>query len=64
MSFHNNEVARLRQAGGRVLERYRVLCERADVSAHDSPDAQAKAAFEQDWVTDPRALIAAVEAAS
>jgi hypothetical protein len=51
-----NEIAKLQAAGGLVLERWNELTARADASAHESPDAMAKAEFERLWQSNPNAL--------
>jgi hypothetical protein len=51
----------LEATGGKLLERYRVLTAQADASAHDSPAALAKAAFEKAWETGPQGLIASMK---
>jgi hypothetical protein len=60
--MHLTDLYRLEATGGKLLQHYRLLCERADASAHGSMASEAKAKFDKDWETDPQALIAAAEA--
>jgi hypothetical protein len=56
--MHLTDLYRLEAEGlQKVREHYRLLTSRADASAHNSPDALAKAAFEQAWSADHEQLI-------
>ena len=55
------QLRKLEAAAGQVLKHYHQLLAQADCSAHDSPAALAKAKFEKDWETDPKAVIAAID---
>jgi hypothetical protein len=55
--MHLTDLHRLQRLGGPTLQFYEELTAQADMSAHNSSAAFAKAQFEKDWEQDPSELV-------